>query len=178
MRAPLILIAALPLAACATAEGGMVSSSTAPRATAALVDATGAAKGRATIVQEGSALRVTVDASGMPAGPHGLHLHMVGRCDAPDFTTAGGHWNPTAMKHGKDAPQGPHSGDLPNLDIGSSGNGKLSFTIPNATLTGGETALLDADGAAIVVHAAADDYRTDPSGNSGGRIACGVVTAS
>jgi Cu-Zn family superoxide dismutase len=99
---------------------------------------------------------------------------MVGRCDAPDFTSAGGHWNPTQKKHGTMNPQGPHQGDLPNLVIGSDGRGTIGAVIPGATLAG----LLDADGAAMVIHAGPDDLMTDPSGNSGGRIACGVFQAS
>ena len=116
---------------------------------------------------------VSLDASALPPGTHGAHIHMVGRCDAPDFTTAGGHWNPTSKQHGTMNPAGPHEGDLPNLIVGTDGRGTLAITIPGATMAG----LLDADGSAMVVHAGADDLRTDPSGNSGGRIACGVFQA-
>jgi Cu-Zn family superoxide dismutase len=119
-------------------------------------------------------VRFTIDAMGMPPGTHGAHVHMVGRCDAPDFASAGGHWNPTAMKHGAMNPQGPHQGDLPNLVIANDGRGTIAATIPGATLA----ALMDADGAAMVVHAQPDDLKTDPSGNSGGRIACGVFQPS
>jgi Cu-Zn family superoxide dismutase len=100
-------------------------------------------------------------------------VHTTGLCDAPDFTTAGPHWNPTAMKHGTMNPQGPHEGDLPNLIVGTDGRGTLGITIPGATMAG----LFDTDGSALVVHAGADDLMTDPSGNSGGRIACGVLVA-
>ena len=111
-----------------------------------------------------------ISGAGLPHGNHGLHVHSVGRCDAPDFTTAGGHWNPTSKQHGTMNPAGPHEGDLPNLIVGTDGRGTLAITIPGATMAG----LLDADGSAMVVHASADDLRTDPSGNSGGRIVCGV----
>ena len=94
----------------------------------------------------------------------------VGACDAPGFTTAGGHWNPTMRQHGSMNPNGQHEGDLPNLMIGSNGRGSLGAVIPGATIAG----LLDADGAALVVHAGPDDLMTDPAGNSGARIACGV----
>ena len=107
----------------------------------------------------------------MPPGTHGAHVHTVGRCDPPAFETAGSHWNPTTMKHGTMNPQGPHQGDLPNLVVDGGGRGTIGATIPGATLA----SLLDADGAAVVIHASADDLRTDPSGNSGGRIACGVL---
>ena len=143
-------------------------------ATAMLQTATGVAVGRAAASEVASGLRFTLDAMAMPPGTHGAHIHMVGACDAPDFTTAGGHWNPTGMKHGSMNPQGPHEGDLPNLIIGTDGRGTIGITIPGATLAG----LLDADGSAFVVHASADDLMTDPSGNSGGRIACGVFKAS
>jgi superoxide dismutase, Cu-Zn family len=121
-------------------------------------------------------IEVRVQAAGLPAGHYGVHLHTVGRCDGPGFDSAGPHWNPTARQHGKLNPQGHHLGDLDNLDVDESGAGRLEFRIPGAAISGAE-GLLDADGAALVIHAAADDYRTDPSGNSGARIACGVFRA-
>lgn len=144
------------------------------RAVAALQTATGTPAGQATATEVAGGVRFTIDATGLPPGTHGAHVHTTGRCDAPDFATAGGHWNPTAHKHGSMNPQGPHEGDLPNLIVGNDGRGTLGATVPGATLAG----LLDADGAAIVVHAGPDDLMTDPSGNSGGRIACGVFQAS
>ncbi len=165
-------LASLALAAC-NDEGKMATGTPVAggaSATAMLMTATGAPVGRATATEVGGGVRFTIDASGMPAGTHGAHVHMVGRCDAPDFASAGGHWNPTQMKHGTMNPQGPHQGDLPNLVIGTDGRGNIGATIPAATLAG----MMDADGAAMVIHAQADDLKTDPSGNSGGRIACGV----
>lgn len=143
-------------------------------AVAMLKTAAGADAGRATVTEASGGLRFTVDVKGLPAGTHGVHVHTTGLCDAPDFTTAGGHWNPTAMKHGSMNPQGPHEGDLPNLIIDTAGRGTVAATIPGATMA----ALMDTDGAAFIVHAGPDDLKTDPSGNSGGRIACGVFTAS
>ncbi len=140
------------------------------RATATLATANGVDVGSATATDVAGGVRFTFDAKGLPPGTHGTHVHTTGRCDAPDFTTAGGHWNPTNAKHGSMNPQGPHEGDLPNLIIGTDGRGTVGITIPGATITG----LLDADGAAFVVHAGPDDLMTDPAGNSGGRIACGV----
>ena len=142
-------------------------------ATAPLIDTAGRPAGRATVREVAGGLRVTLDARGLPAGTHGAHLHTVGLCDAPAFTTAGPHWNPAGTKHGGMNPQGPHAGDLPNLLVGKDGRGTLGVVLAGATLDG----LLDADGGAIVVHASADDLMTDPSGNSGARIACGVLTA-
>ncbi|MFO1261225.1 MAG: superoxide dismutase family protein [Sphingomonadaceae bacterium] len=143
---------------------------------AGLVDAQGASKGSVEIIEKGG-LEVTVKAIGLTPGVHGVHIHTVGTCTAPDFASAGGHWNPTAKHHGMENPDGAHMGDLPNITIGADGTGTLTFTVPGASLSGGDTPLLDADGAAIVVHAGPDDMKTDPSGNSGGRVACGVIGA-
>ncbi len=172
---------AMLVAGCATMGGGTAADSTASTgmsssggARAVLRMADGTEVGRAVATETGGAIRVSLDVSKLPAGPHGAHVHTTGRCDGPDFTTAGGHWNPTQKKHGTMNPQGPHQGDLPNLVIGSDGRGTIGAVIPGATLAG----LLDADGAAMVIHAGPDDLMTDPSGNSGGRIACGVFQAS
>jgi Cu-Zn family superoxide dismutase len=166
-----IAIAAAALAGCTTMSGGSGAERT---ATAPLRTAAGADAGTVTATQAGDAIRIRIDARGMPAGIHGAHVHTTGRCDAPDFTTAGGHWNPAGKQHGTSNPAGPHAGDAPNLTIGADGSGTLSITLPGGTMDG----LLDADGAAFVIHAGPDDYKTDPSGNSGGRIACGVFTAA
>lgn len=178
MRATFVFagLATLALTACQQNDAVAVGSPTpgGARATAMLKTATGADAGRATATEVAGGLRYTLDVKGLPAGTHGAHVHTVGRCDAPDFASAGSHWNPTQMKHGTMNPQGPHEGDLPNLTIGSDGRGTLGITVPGATMAG----LLDADGSAIVVHAGPDDLMTDPSGNSGGRIACGVFTAA
>lgn len=141
-------------------------------AKAVLRTAAGGEAGWATAKQDGGALKVTVEVSGMTPGLHGVHVHTTGKCDAPDFASAGGHWNPSAHKHGLENPAGPHAGDLPNVNVGADGKGKLTFTLP-----GTYEGLLDEDGAAMVVHAGADDLKTDPSGNSGGRVACGVFEA-
>lgn len=142
-------------------------------AVAELKTAEGKDAGHATVREVKGGLRLTVDATGLPEGQHGIHVHTVGKCDAPDFATAGGHWNPTGRQHGTMNPMGPHEGDLPNLAVGKNGRGVLGVNLPGATMDG----LIDADGGAIVVHAKVDDMKTDPSGNSGGRIACGVFVA-
>lgn len=135
----------------------------------------GQLRARSTAEQVGDSIRVRIEADGLAPGAYGAHVHSTGRCDPPDFASAGPHWNPTDQKHGKDNPQGMHKGDLPNLLVGTDGRGSLEYTIPNAWIATGRTnVLLDADGAAIVIHQSPDDYRTDPSGNSGARIACGV----
>ncbi len=144
------------------------------KAVAMLRTAAGADVGRATATEVAGGIRFTVDAKGMPAGTHGAHIHTIGRCDPPGFESAGGHWNPTGTKHGSMNPQGPHEGDLPNLIVDTGGRGSVGATVPGATMAG----LLDTDGAALVVHAGPDDLTTDPSGNSGARIACGVFAPS
>jgi superoxide dismutase, Cu-Zn family len=171
----------LSLFLAATCGGAVIAApAMAPMAGATLMTGTGAPAGKAMLMQTKSGLHLTVDVSWLPAGEHGVHIHAVGMCDGPDFKTAGGHWNPMHKMHGKDAPggAGPHMGDLPNLTVGADGTGHLDTMIPGATLMGGDMAVLDADGASVVVHAAADDYKTDPSGNSGARLACGVLKAS
>jgi Cu-Zn family superoxide dismutase len=164
--------AALALASCA--GGDSMSSRSAVAATATLRDNGGNVRATATLAQVGDDIRVSLTATGMAPGIYGAHLHAVGRCDPPDFASAGPHWNPAMRQHGKDNPQGMHKGDLPNLNVGTDGRGSLEFMVAGASVAAGSTPLLDADGAAVVIHASADDYRTDPSGNSGARIACGV----
>ena len=105
-------------------------------------------------------------------GTYGIHLHAVGKCDAPDFTTAGPHWNPAQKQHGFDNPMGAHAGDVRNLVVNPDGTAAVSVQLAGALFDGA----LDADGLALVIHEKADDYSTDPSGNSGKRIICGVFT--
>jgi len=134
-------------------------------------NAAGAAVGTLTFRTTSAGLNIAGTLTGLPVGTHGIHLHQVGRCEGPDFTTAGAHLNPTAAKHGLENPAGPHAGDLPNITVNSAGVGQVDMTTKRITMS----ELFDADGSAIVVHAAADDQRTDPSGSSGARIACGIV---
>lgn len=143
-------------------------------ARAMLASADGAARGEATATATPEGLRVSITATGLPEGEHGAHIHMTGQCEGPAFESAGAHWNPTNREHGSENPQGAHAGDMPNLTVAADGSGSLQYLVPAAVLSGGGVALLDGDGAALVIHADADDMRTDPSGNSGERIACGV----
>ena len=165
------------LAGCATtAPVPMAVPAPAPSPVSASVrDSAGRAIAEARVSAVGASLRVQLQATGMRPGTYGAHIHAAGRCDGPDFATAGPHWNPTGQQHGKNNPQGMHKGDLPNLFVGSDGRGSVEIHVPGAVRSGAGPALLDADGAAIVVHERPDDYRTDPSGNSGARIACGVL---
>ena len=144
-----------------------------PGASAVLRTATGTQVGTITAMPMDGGVHVKLSVNGMPPGVHGVHIHAIGKCDAPDFASAGGHWNPGATQHGtmSASGRGPgHAGDLPNLTIAADGSGTLDAHGPSGTFAD----MLDADGAAFVVHAAADDLMTDPSGNSGARVACGV----
>jgi Cu-Zn family superoxide dismutase len=157
----------------------MTGSGSARAASATLADASGRQVGVVRISEAGDGgVSLSGDLQGLAAGTHGIHFHAVGSCDAAGaFASAGGHFNPGARKHGLDSPEGPHAGDLPNLVAADGGTASLRASSTRVTLTDGATSLLDADGSALVVHATADDQRTDPSGNSGARIACGVVRA-
>ena len=137
----------------------------------ALVNPAGQTIGTVTASQTSGGVTLTISASGLPHGLHGIHVHAVGRCEAPKFESAGGHWNPAQRHHGLSNPQGPHAGDLPNVTVSSSGSVSETLVAAHASFAD----LADADGSALVIHAAADDYMTDPSGNSGARIACAVL---
>lgn len=111
----------------------------------------------------------------MPPGVHGIHIHSVGKCEPPTFDSAGPHWNPDKSEHGKENPKGPHAGDLDNITIGPDGKLETQITMVGIRQWEGEGGLLDGDGASLVIHANPDDYKTDPAGNSGARIACAVI---
>jgi Cu-Zn family superoxide dismutase len=145
-------------------------------ATAPVKNAAGRDLGTLTLTESSQGLTLTGRLTGLAPGEHGVHIHMVGQCQPP-FTSAGGHWNPTNRQHGSQNPQGPHLGDMPNLTVGADSSANVQVTTTGGTLKGAN-ALLDADGAAVVVHAKADDLKTDPSGNSGDRVACGVITGA
>jgi len=173
MRGFAAVIALLLLAGCASMTGAPATDNT---ARAELMNTTGQPVGTATLTQVGSVVRVVLEVQGLPRGAHGVHVHAVGKCDGPDFSSAGAHFNPAGRQHGALNPQGAHAGDLPNIEVGADGKGRLESTTELMSLIGGTTSVFDADGSAIVVHAAPDDFRTDPTGNSGARIACGVIT--
>lgn len=171
-RSWLILTAALVASACQQAGDGTADS----LANAQLRSGAGDAAGTAAFRPSGDGVALTLSLMGLPPGMHGIHLHSVGRCDAPSFESAGPHLNPMGKLHGAQNPAGSHMGDLPNITIDAAG--RATTTLQIAVLPSTFSAeLADADGAAIVVHVAPDDYRTDPSGNSGDRIACGVLEA-
>lgn len=132
-----------------------------------------------TLTQGAGSVAIAGDVSGISAGDHGFHFHAVGDCD-PDsaFETAGGHFNPTDHQHGMQNPQGPHAGDLPNVTATEEGTVSIDLTTDLISLTEGDPGyVFDADGTALMIHAGPDDMKTDPSGNSGDRIACAVIEA-
>lgn len=147
-------------------------------AVAKLTTADGKAVGEAHFMPTKDGVSMHVKVAGLGQGTRGIHLHTVGSCQTPDFASAGGHWNPAHKMHGADNPQGSHMGDLPNLVVKADGTGELSATIKGAQFDSSTSGFFDSDGTAVVIHAAPDDYKTDPSGNSGARVACGVVTES
>lgn len=148
----------------------------APAAKAELRNAQGASVGTATLTERPNGVKIAPQLSTLPPGTHGFHIHAVGKCDPLGFTTAGGHFNPDARKHGGKTAEGPHAGDLPNLAIGPDGSFKGEVLAPRVTLGSGKPSLFPPNGTALVVHADPDDEMTDPTGNSGARIACGVIT--
>ena len=170
-----MLIRSCVLAGALVWTSAVFAQSAAQSAHVNIVNAQGQKIGTATIRQADGGVRIDVQVSQLPPGTHGIHVHTVGKCEGPAFTSAGGHLNPTSKKHGKDNPEGPHAGDLLNIQIDPSGNGKASLLNPNATLGDGPNSLFHEGGTAIVIHEKADDYKTDPAGNSGARIACGVI---
>lgn len=144
-------------------------------AKAALKDANGKDGGNITLTQTPTGVLFSVAVKGLPAGEHAFHVHAVGKCEPP-FTSAGGHFNPGNKKHGLMAPDGSHAGDMPNLHIPASGDLMVEVHNPMLTLEKGKpNSVHDDDGSAVVIHVGKDDYKTDPTGEAGGRIACGVV---
>ena len=154
----------------------LAAASGATAAEARIVDGRGATVGWAMLTEDAAGrVHVNVQVEGLSPGRHGIHLHGIASCVGPAFTSAGGHHNPLGAQHGLASPTGAHAGDLPNLTVNVAGRGRLQATTDRATLTPGPRSLVDGDGSAIIIHAAEDDQATDPTGNSGARIACGVI---
>jgi Cu-Zn family superoxide dismutase len=142
--------------------------------TADLARADGSWAGVVTISKRSDGTFLSLAGEAPAAGTFGMHIHAVGKCEGPAFTSAGAHWNPADKQHGFENPMGSHGGDLPNVVAGADRKIALEYKMSDFTLEGAD-GIIDADGAAFVIHEKADDYRTDPSGDSGKRIICGVL---
>lgn len=146
--------------------------------TVELLNGDGNAIGTAELTDEEDGVSVALQIEDLEAGMHGIHFHQEGKCETPDFKSAGDHFNPENSMHGIDNPDGPHAGDLPNIEVGEDGTVSQEFKAENVTLKiGEENSLFKEEGTALVIHAGEDDQITDPSGDSGDRVACGVITA-
>jgi superoxide dismutase, Cu-Zn family len=170
------VVAGLSCALAGCAGALPLRSATGISATAELRDGRNQVVGQASFIEVSGGVRVVLEARGLPVGEKAVHLHEVGTCDPPEFTSAGAHFNPLHRQHGLLNPEGPHAGDLPNITVADNGTGRLESFTDRVTLGAGTTSLFDTDGTAMVIHAGPDDFTTDPAGNSGPRIVCGVVT--
>jgi superoxide dismutase, Cu-Zn family len=146
------------------------------QARADIKNAAGNNIGIASLRESKDGVVITVHVKELPPGLHAVHFHAVGKCEGPAFTSAGPHFNPMHKQHGLKNPAGPHAGDLPDMYVQQNGVGRYEVLADRVTLDSGETSLFDADGTTLIIHATADDHSTDPAGNSGERIACGVMT--
>lgn len=164
-----ILLPALLVAASAVGQGSS------PSAHADFINAQGEKIGTAVLTQTAGGVKIAVNAGQLPPGTHAFHVHAVGKCEVPDFKSAGGHFNPGGKQHGKDNANGPHAGDMLNFEVGANGTAQFSTVNAGVSLGAGPNSLFHEGGTALVIHEKADDYKTDPAGNAGNRIACGVI---
>jgi Cu-Zn family superoxide dismutase len=143
--------------------------------TVKLSDAAGKSVGTAKLEADAGGVKITLAVKGLPPGDHAIHIHDTAKCEAPDFKSAGGHFNPEHKKHGKDNPEGAHAGDMPNFTADAKGGSTASVVAPGVTLDDGPHSVFTGGGTALMIHEKADDLKTDPTGGAGNRIACGVI---
>ena len=170
------IFAAIALAACGgQARGPGGAQLPDPIATVSLFDSAGTRVGLVTFSEANGNGQMGISVAGLAPGRHGMHLHETGACTPPDFESAGGHFNPASKQHGLENPEGPHAGDMPNLIVETDGSADTTFTVSASLVAQGAGSMIGAQKRAFVIHADPDDQKTDPSGNSGSRVVCGVI---
>lgn len=171
-----ILAAVFTLTGCGKSAQMPVSGESMEPVSATLLNTKGEEIGKARLEEQAEGVTISLQAEGLSPGIHGIHIHETGVCTPPDFESAGAHLNPAGKEHGFENPKGFHAGDLPNIEVPEDGKVVTQITTEEVTLKKGEpNSLLDGDGSALVIHADPDDYKTDPAGNSGARIACAAI---